>query len=131
MAGPVSFSKLVLIVDDDEGSLDLLELLVKNEGFLAQIAGDGATALEKVKTLKPDLLILDLMLPRYGGFEVLRRMQQDREASRIPIIVVSGRYTETTTVEIIRQEPNVKDVFAKPVPQEEFKAALHRILDSR
>ncbi len=128
MPGPLSFSKLVLIVDDDDGSLELLEFLVKSEGFMAQGAMDGATALDKVKSLKPDLVVLDLMLPRYGGFEVLRRMQQDREASRIPIIVVSGRYTEPMTVEVIKQEPNVKDFFAKPVPQDLFKAALHRIL---
>ena len=60
--------KVILIVDDDESILDLLEHLIKREGFRVERAADGPEALRKVPALNPDLIILDFMLPGLGGF---------------------------------------------------------------
>ena len=121
--------KLVLIVDDDESLLDLMDHVVKKQGFRTDRAMDGVEALKKVEALKPDLLILDFMLPGMGGYEALRELQS-RGAGHIPIIVVTGRSLDERSVEMVRQEPNVRDFLQKPVRPAQLAAALHRILDT-
>lgn len=119
--------KLVLIIDDDDSVCELLEFIVKREGFKSETASDGEEGINKIRKLLPDLVVLDLMLPRYGGFEVLREMQTG-ETAHIPIIVVTGRYTDRTTAEMIRQESNVMDFLEKPIKAQVLAMSLHKIL---
>lgn len=123
-------SKLVLIVDDDEAVRDLIEFVVKKDGFRIEKAGDGEDALQKARTLSPDLILLDLMLPKLGGFEILRELQSD-ETVNIPIVIITGRYTERSTSEMIKQEPNVKDFIEKPLKPQIVLSVMHRILKTR
>ncbi|OGR90196.1 MAG: hypothetical protein A3J74_00920 [Elusimicrobia bacterium RIFCSPHIGHO2_02_FULL_57_9] len=125
MGGPKG--KLILIIDDDEAVRELIEFVVKKEGFRVDSAGDGEDGINKVQKLLPDLVVLDLMLPRYGGFEILRQLQIGGTAN-IPIVVVTGRYTDRTTAEMIRQESNVMDFLEKPVKPRVLAAVLHKIL---
>lgn len=122
--------KLVLIVDDDDSIRELLEFIVKKEGFKIEKASDGRTAIEKAKNLNPDLILLDLMLPGYGGFEILRELQA-YETSSIPIIIITGRYADRTTVELIKQEPNVKEFVEKPIKVNVLSALIHKILKTK
>ncbi|MBU2574679.1 MAG: response regulator [Elusimicrobia bacterium] len=122
--------KLVLIVDDDESVRDLLEFVIKKEGFRIEKAVDGEDALNKARHSSPDLILLDLMLPKFGGFEILRELQSD-ETANIPIIIITGRYIDRSTSEMIRQEPNVKDFFEKPVKPQLIAALLHKILKTQ
>jgi CheY-like chemotaxis protein len=124
---PASREKLVMIVDDDDSVRELLEYVVKKEGFSVVKAVDGEEALNKIKSLPPSLILLDLMLPRYGGYEVLRRLQNGDTAD-IPIVVITGRYTERTTTEMIRQESNVIEFLEKPIKTNVLASLLHRIL---
>lgn len=119
--------KLVLIVDDDESLLDLLDHVVKKEGFRTDRATDGVEALRKVEALNPDLLVLDFMLPGLGGYEALRELQARGHGS-MPVIVVTGRAMDAGAINLVKQEPNVKDFLAKPVRPASLSAALHRIL---
>jgi DNA-binding response OmpR family regulator len=122
--------KLVLIVDDDESVRDLLEFVVKKEGFKIEKAVDGEEALQKARRISPDLILLDLMLPKLGGFEILRELQSD-ETVNIPIVIITGRYTERSTSEMIKQEPNVKDFIEKPVKPQLLLGILHKLLKTR
>ena len=122
--------KLVLLVDDDESLLDLMEHVVKHEGFRTDRAEDGPEALRKALALAPDILILDMMLPGLGGYEVLRQLQASG-CGDIPIIVVTGRAMDEQGIELIRQEPNVKEFMAKPVRPPMLAATLHRLLKTR
>lgn len=119
--------KLILLVDDDESLLDLMDHVVKKEGFRTDRAVDGPEALRKVEALNPDLVVLDMMLPGLGGYEVLRQMQA-AGCGEIPVIVVTGRQIDTQGVELIRQESNVKEFMEKPVRPAVLIASLHRIL---
>lgn len=119
--------KTILIVDDDEGIRDLLDFIVKKEGFKTEKASDGKTAIEKAKTLYPDLIILDLMLPGYGGFEILRELQM-YETAKIPIIIITGKYMDRTTQEMIKMEPNVVDFVEKPIKTQVLTSLIHKIL---
>lgn len=120
--------RLVLIVDDDDGIRELLSMLVKKEGYRVETAADGEEAHRKALSLRPDLIVLDLMLPRYGGFELLRQLQ-NTELARTPIVVVTGRYTDRSTADMIRQESNVIDLLEKPVKTVRFVAAIRKVLE--
>jgi len=119
--------KLVLIVDDDESVRELIEFIVKKEGFRTEKASDGEEALTKARAVNPDLILLDLMLPKFGGFEILRELQSD-ETGGIPIVIITGRYTDRSTSDMIKQEPNVKDFIEKPVKPQILTALIHKLL---
>lgn len=123
-------AKLVLVVDDDDSVREMLEFIVKKEGFRVETAVDGEDGIQKAEKLSPDLIVLDLMLPRYGGFELLRRLQGG-EHRGIPIVVVTGRYTDRATADLIRQESNVVEFLEKPVKAATLAAVLQRIIGKR
>ena len=81
----------VLVADDDAFIRRPLELILRQEGFDPEIAVDGDECLEKLQLAPPDLLILDIMMPGRDGFEICRRMQDDPELRRIPVIMLSAR----------------------------------------
>jgi len=122
--------KLVLIVDDDEAVRDLIEFVIKKEGFRVDKAVDGEEALKKARQVSPDIILLDLMLPKFGGFEILRELQSD-ETVNIPIVIITGRYTDRSTSDMIKQEPNVKDFIEKPVKPQALAAVVHKILKTQ
>lgn len=124
-AGPEG--ELVLIVDDDEAVWDILCFIVSSEGFRVEKAVDGTEAMTKAKLLRPALIILDLMLPKAGGYEILRELQTDHTAD-IPIVIVSGRRLDRTTLDILKNEPNVKEFIEKPVSPQLLKGVLHGVL---
>lgn len=122
--------KLVLLVDDDESILDLLEHIVKKEGFRVERAGDGQEAVRKVEAVTPDVIVLDFMLPGMGGFEVLKELQMG-DARNTPIVVITGRRIDRQTIDMVRQEPNVREYIEKPIKPAVLSAVLHKILKTR
>jgi len=130
MTPPPENAKLVLVIDDDDGIRELLTFLVKKDGYRCETAVDGEDGFRKAETLSPDLIVLDLMMPRYGGFEVLRQLQAGG-LTKVPIVVVTGRYTDRSTAEMIRQESNVVDFIEKPLKPAAFSATLARLLGPR
>ncbi len=122
--------KLVLVVDDDDSVRELIEFIVRNEGFRVEKAADGEEALNKARAVNPDLILLDLMLPKFGGFEILRELQSDENGS-IPIVVITGRYIDRSTSDMIKQESNVKDFIEKPVKPHILAALIHKLLKTQ
>lgn len=122
--------KIVLVVDDDDSIRDLMEFIMRREGFSVEKAVDGKDALEQIDKLPPDIILLDLMMPRYGGFEVLRKLQSGAHA-RIPIIVISGRFADKATVDMIRQESNVVEFLEKPIRPPQLLAVVQRVMQPR
>jgi len=125
-----SADKLVLIVDDDKGVRELLEILVRKEGFQVETAADGEEALNKARKSLPNIILLDLMLPKSGGFEVLHELQAE-ETSGIPIIVMTGRNMDGSTSEMIRRESNVREYIEKPLKTELLASLIHKTLKTR
>jgi two-component system response regulator AdeR len=122
--------KLVLLVDDDESLLDLMEHVVKKEGFRTDRAADGNEAMRKAEALMPDLIILDFMLPGIGGYEVVRELQASGNGN-IPIIVVTGRHMDRKNIELVRMESNVKEFMEKPLRPVVLAASIHSVLKTR
>lgn len=78
-------------MDDSEVLRKIVGFNLSKEGFTVEEAKDGVEALEKMKSQKPDLVILDIMMPNLNGFEVLRRMRSDPETSGIPVIMLTAK----------------------------------------
>jgi CheY-like chemotaxis protein len=83
--------KLILLVDDDRDTLDAYAVLFQALGHVTAAASDGPDAVAAVLRLRPDLMLLDLGLPRMSGFEVLERIRSDAHGARLPVIVLTGR----------------------------------------
>jgi two-component system alkaline phosphatase synthesis response regulator PhoP len=122
--------KLILIVDDDESILDLMEHVVKKEGFRVERGCDGQEAVAKAQSLTPNLIILDFMLPGIGGYEVVKELQMGDTVS-IPILVITGRHLDRQSIEMVKQETNVRDFMEKPIKPILLSAAIHRLLKTR
>lgn len=80
----------ILLVEDDSFLSEMYYLKLKNVGYMVEVAYDGEIALEKVKRTKPDLVLLDLRLPKLSGFEVLKQIKNDKNLNYIPVIVLSN-----------------------------------------
>jgi DNA-binding response OmpR family regulator len=81
----------LLFVDDDPILREFADVHLTSETLSVITAGDGAEGLAQIATMKPDLVLLDLEMPKVDGFEVLRRLRADPETARLPVIVVTGR----------------------------------------
>ena len=82
--------KKLIIIEDEETLLNLLDKKLNQEGYSVDIARDGEEGLEKIKNNKPDLILLDIVMPKMGGFEVMEILRKDEELSKIPIIIISN-----------------------------------------
>ncbi len=87
-------SKKILVVDDEPDVASLLTLLLKSQGYNVIAAGDGQEALELARDQSPDLILLDIMLPRLDGYKVARMLKFDENFSHIPIIMLTAKIQE-------------------------------------
>ena len=82
--------KKILIIEDEELLYNLLERKLNEKGYQASIAKDGAEGMKMIKEIKPDLVLLDIVMPNKNGFEVMDEIQTDEKLKHIPIIVISN-----------------------------------------
>lgn len=123
----VKTKKKILIAEDDLFLGDILELaLSKNYEVLR--ANDGKSAVEKTKWSKPDLIVLDMMMPEMGGYEVLRILQNDSETDKIPILILTSRNFDRTTIAMFKQESNVINYLQKPITPDLLLYKIDEIL---
>ncbi|MBI3291937.1 MAG: response regulator [Elusimicrobia bacterium] len=118
---------LILIVEDDPNILGMLRDILEVEGFRIATAQTGASALQSIRQSKPDLIVLDLVLPDMNGYQLIKTWQ-DSPTRDIPIVVITARAMETSTQDMIKMESNVKGFFAKPLQPYAFVLHLHDIL---
>jgi two-component system, OmpR family, alkaline phosphatase synthesis response regulator PhoP len=83
-------AKKILLADDEMDIKTIVEMFLESQGYEVATAYDGLDALDKVKTEKPDLILLDVMMPMIDGFEVAKRLKADPETKNIPIIMLSA-----------------------------------------
>jgi DNA-binding response OmpR family regulator len=95
---PVQTRRL-LVVDDDEGIRAMLEMALSMEGFEVHVAADGEQALTVAATLLPDLIVLDVMMPRLGGHEVLKELRRSPPTSGTPVIMATALSGDEATWE--------------------------------
>ncbi|UCF30184.1 MAG: response regulator [bacterium] len=83
--------KTVLVVEDKASLTKMLQFLFLSQGLNVQIAYNGEEALEKARSLHPSLILLDIMMPKMDGFQVLERLKEGEETARIPVIMLTAR----------------------------------------
>jgi two-component system OmpR family response regulator len=114
----------VLVVDDEPNIADVISMALRYQGFDVHTAGDGAAALRAVQEFRPELIVLDIMLPDMEGFEVARRLGADR--SHVPIIFLTAR--DATEDKIRGLTSGGDDYVTKPFSLEELVARIRTVL---
>src|SRR3990172_582409 len=113
----------ILVVDDEKNIVQLARLYLSNEGFRVEAAYDGAQALEKARTVRPDLIVLDVMMPEMYGLSVCREL---RKTSNVPIIILTARGDYVDRV--VGLEIGADDYVTKPFNPRELVARVKAVL---
>ena len=116
----------VLIVEDEEVLLRNLEARLRDDGFQVSTASDGEEAMALIRETPPDLVVLDIMLPRLDGLSVCRMLRKDESLANLPIIMLTARGTEVDR--IVGLESGADDYIVKPFSLGEFLARVRAVL---
>ena len=118
----------VLIVDDDREMVELIDLFLSNAGFITLAAFSGEEALEKTFEEKPDLILLDIMMPKIDGWEVLRRIKNDPKVQDTPVAFITAR-TQNIDKMIGLSVMKAAGYITKPFSKQELLTEVRRIID--
>ncbi len=116
----------ILVVEDEEAILDVVSQAMKRHGFEVTTTNNGDSALEMAYSLYPDIIILDIMLPKMDGWEVCRRLKSEEETRNIPIIMLTARREERDVVEGLNL--GADDYMKKPFSLAELIARVRALL---
>jgi len=119
-------SERILVVEDEEALSDILRDALKRHGYKVERAFDGDTGLVMAEKLLPDLIILDIMLPRMDGWEICRRLKENKTTSAIPIILLTARRDEQDVVAGL--DLGADDYIRKPFSLTELTARVRSVL---
>jgi twitching motility two-component system response regulator PilH len=119
---------LILIVDDSPTEVHVMKSALEKHGYRIECASDGAEAIVKAKSLKPDLIFMDVVMPGINGFQATRKLAADPETKSIPVIMVTSKDQETDRIWGMRQ--GAIDYLVKPVSASELVQKAQAALDS-
>jgi DNA-binding response OmpR family regulator len=117
--------RTILVVDDDPRTVEIVRLRLERDGFLVAAAADGEAALAAVRERSPDLIVLDLMLPKIDGLDVCHILRSEHERE-IPIIMLTARATEEDT--LLGLDSGADDYLTKPFSPRELSARVQAVL---
>jgi DNA-binding response OmpR family regulator len=120
---------VVLVADDDDDIRDLVAFRLDRAGYEVLRAGDGQEALDLAREHRPDLAVLDVMMPKLTGYEVTRELRADAATSRIPVILLTARVQEADVARGF--EAGADDYVKKPFSPQELKARVQAVLGRR
>ncbi len=112
----------ILIVDDSPTEIHVLKSMLEKHGFEVETAENGTEGIERARELKPDLILMDVVMPGLNGFQATRQLTRDAETASIPVLIVTTKDQETDRVWGMRQ--GAKDYLTKPVTE---KSLLEKI----
>ncbi|HCF28992.1 MAG TPA: response regulator [Cyanobacteria bacterium UBA11049] len=114
-------AKRILVVDDIEDNLSLLQAILTEEGYEVDITKDGKSALAKIEASPPDLVLLDAMMPKMNGYEVTRRIRENKKLPFIPILLITA-YEDANVSQGLDLGAN--DFIRKPIDFDELMARV-------
>jgi CheY-like chemotaxis protein len=119
--------RIVVCIEDEQDMIDLTRLVLESHGYRVLGAFGGQEGLDLVRSVKPDVVLLDLMMPGLDGWEVYRRLKEDPYTADIPLVIVTAKAKKRE--EILEQFPKGVDAYIiKPFGPFELLAALNKIL---
>lgn len=117
----MAINKILIVDDSPTERLYLTDILVKN-GFAVSTAVNGDEAIERIRAERPELILMDVVMPGANGFQVTRAIARDPELSALPVIICSSKNQETDRIWGMRQ--GAKDYLVKPVDPERLLASI-------
>ncbi len=122
--------KCILCVEDEPEMIDLIRLILGRRGFEVKGANGGIEGLKMIREEKPDLVLLDLMMPDMDGWEVYQQIKADEKTRGIPVIVVTAKAQSIDRV-LGLHIAKVDDYIAKPFQPQELLASVERVLEKK
>jgi twitching motility two-component system response regulator PilH len=116
----------ILIVDDSPTEAHVLKGMLEKNGYETEIAESGTEGIERAKAFKPDLVLMDVVMPGLNGFQATRQLTKDPETSDIPVIIVTTKDQETDRVWGLRQ--GARDFLTKPVSEKILLEKINAVL---
>ena len=116
----------ILIVDDSPTEAHVLKGMLEKNGFQVETAENGTEGIERAKELKPDLILMDVVMPGLNGFQATRQLTKAPETSDIPVIIVTTKDQETDRVWGMRQ--GARDFLSKPVAEKTLMEKINLVL---
>src|SRR5271154_3667586 len=117
---------LILVVDDVPDNVEILQMRLESQGYAVVTAGDGVEALEKIHELLPDIVLLDIMMPRMDGIETVKQIKADPSLPFIPVILVTARADAKDVIAGL--ESGGDDYLTKPVDHAALMARVRAML---
>lgn len=120
-------TKMIMIVDDEPNTVELVKLVLETEGYETSAAYSGSEALEKIKTKKPDMILLDIMMPLMDGWAVRTKLSEEKETKDIPIIMLTAKAQPIDRM-IGLHVVGVSDYITKPFGRRELVDRVKAVL---
>ncbi|MFA6435382.1 MAG: response regulator [Elusimicrobiales bacterium] len=120
----------ILVVDDNASFSQLIQCVLEEE-FEVALADDGFEGVKLAGSLKPDLILMDVMMPRMSGIEMVRMLQEDPEMKTIPVIVLTGSHMDASIRDLFEQESNVRLFLSKVTPVAAIVEAARRTMSEQ
>ncbi|MCU0240503.1 MAG: response regulator [Pyrinomonadaceae bacterium] len=122
---PFNKKNSIFIVEDDQIVAKLLKHTLTRRGYLVEVAHSGREAIEKLDELPPNLILLDIILPHFDGFEILKKIRAKNEWSEVPTIMLTSKTQELNVVRAF--DCGANDYVTKPFQMEELVARIRRL----
>jgi CheY-like chemotaxis protein len=116
----------VLVVDDDQFQRQISGQILESEGYQVKYAGNGGEALSMLSKMRPDLILMDMMMPDMTGLEVIERIKSEPSLATVPIIMVTGKAEREVVLGSVKL--GAADFIAKPVDRTKLLAKIARLL---
>lgn len=117
----------VLIVDDSPTVLEKIVTILQKHGLVVQVAHDGIEAIEMLKQYHPDIVVLDIVMPRMNGYELCRRLKGDPKTQDVPVVICSEKGEEFDRYWAMKQGADA--YIAKPFQEKELLATIKQLLN--
>ncbi len=125
----ISPANRILIADDNQQNRELVEAYLSDEDYVVEMAEDGRITLEKVEQFQPDLILLDIMMPKMSGFEVCQQLKNNPATQDIPVLMVTALRENTDIEKAV--DAGADDFLSKPVNRIELKTRVRSLLKVR
>ncbi len=120
--------KKIFLVDDEADIEKLVRFRLQQAGYEVSVARTGSEALELARSLQPDLILLDVLIPEINGFDVCRQLRKDQETSTIPVIFFTAEVSDLADIDDQVKESGGQEYILKPFSHEELEEMIRRYI---